>query len=88
MPIIYDHRGNKKEYIENTMNSFMNSHNEGIETDVRLTLDNEIILHHDETLDRIYYYPYFVSKLNYRSIKEKCKSIVLLHDFLIFCFKK
>lgn len=87
MAMIYDHRGNEKEYIENTMKSFINSYNEGIETDVRLTLDNEIILHHDNCLTRIYKYPYFINKLYYDSIKENCKSIVVLYDFLTFCFK-
>ena len=87
MPMIYDHRGNKRGYIENTMKSFINSNNDGIETDVRLTSDNEIILHHDESLMRIYKYPYFINELPYDIIKLNCKSIVRLYFFYISVLK-
>lgn len=55
MTKIYGHRGAKGSYPENTLLSFKKAIDqgvEGIELDVHLTLDGEVVVIHDETLDR------------------------------------
>ncbi len=50
------HRGWSDKYAENTMEAFRAAANLGvdqIETDVRLTKDGELVLFHDETLERV-----------------------------------
>lgn len=52
---IYAHRGNKSEYPENSLAAFQSAVKlgvEGIELDVHLSKDNEMVVIHDETLDR------------------------------------
>ena len=49
------HRGFSEKYPENTMEAFRAAVELGvdqIETDVRITADGELVLHHDATLDR------------------------------------
>ena len=51
----YAHRGFSAEYPENTMIAFkkaLEAGCEGIELDVQLTRDNEVVIIHDETIDR------------------------------------
>lgn len=53
--IIYSHRGESKYAPENTMSSFYLAYfvnGDGIETDVRKTRDDELVLIHDKTIDR------------------------------------
>ena len=55
MTKIYGHRGSKGNYPENTLLSFKKAIEqgvEGLELDVHLTKDGEIVVIHDETLDR------------------------------------
>ncbi len=50
------HRGNSKSYLENSLESFEAAINLGysyIETDLRCTLDNEIVTFHDKDLKRL-----------------------------------
>jgi len=52
---VFGHRGVKALYPENTMLSFQKAYEmgvDGIEFDVRATKDGELILMHDETVDR------------------------------------
>jgi len=54
-PIIIPHRGGSNIVPENTLHGFQMVLDEGFshyETDLRMTKDGEIVLHHDETLDR------------------------------------
>lgn len=54
-PMIFAHRGACKYAPENTLASFAEAFNQGapaIELDVKCTSDNEVIVHHDQTLDR------------------------------------
>ena len=58
-PLIWAHRGasgwDKKYYAENTMQAFdcaMTMGADGIELDVQLTKDGELVVCHDETIDR------------------------------------
>ena len=54
-PIVLAHRGGAQIAPEHTMIAFEKSHNlgvDGFEIDIRLTKDEEIIVFHDETVDR------------------------------------
>ncbi|MEM7131438.1 MAG: glycerophosphodiester phosphodiesterase family protein [Chloroflexota bacterium] len=54
-PFVVSHRGSNKEAPENTLRAFDLALNQGafaLETDLRFTYDDEIVLLHDETLDR------------------------------------
>jgi glycerophosphoryl diester phosphodiesterase len=53
--LIFGHRGSAGTYPENTMLSFIASYQagaDGIELDVQLTKDGELVVIHDETVDR------------------------------------
>ena len=55
IPIICAHRGGKENVPENSMAAFQQSASNGIhcmENDIQLTKDNEIIVLHDDTVDR------------------------------------
>ncbi|MBY9001273.1 MAG: hypothetical protein KGD64_10185 [Candidatus Heimdallarchaeota archaeon] len=57
LPWIIAHRGSSGRYPENTLFSFKKSLEEGsdiIELDLQLTKDNEIVVFHDRTVDRIF----------------------------------
>lgn len=52
----FAHRGFSGKYLENTMESFQAAYEagaDGIELDVQLTQDGEVIIFHDATLDRL-----------------------------------
>lgn len=52
---IFAHRGNKAYYPENTMAAFKSAldlHSDGIELDVHLSKDGQLMVIHDETIDR------------------------------------
>ena len=52
---LYAHRGYSARYPENTMLSFIKAYEagaDGIECDVQLTLDGQVVICHDERLDR------------------------------------
>jgi glycerophosphoryl diester phosphodiesterase len=54
-PMFFAHRGACKYAPENTLASFAEALKQGapaIELDVKVTADNEVIVHHDQTLDR------------------------------------
>lgn len=54
-PLILAHRGSKGEAPENTLAAFklaVTQESDGVELDVRLTKDNELIVIHDATIDR------------------------------------
>ena len=66
------HRGAAGYMPENTIESFQEAINlgcDGIELDVHLSLDNEIIVIHDETIDRTSNGKGFVNELNISEIK-------------------
>lgn len=82
--LYYGHRGNEKNYIENTMESFINCFYKGIETDLRLTKDGKIILYHDDDLSRLYNIDKKINNLTYKDILSLNKNILLLDEFLHF----
>ncbi|WP_226526532.1 glycerophosphodiester phosphodiesterase [Metabacillus niabensis] len=55
MTLIFGHRGAAGTYPENTMSSFIAAYHagaDGIELDVQMTKDGELVVIHDETVDR------------------------------------
>jgi len=55
--IALSHRGNSKEYLENSFEAFKSVVDKGynfIETDLRKTLDNKIVTFHDKSLKRLF----------------------------------
>jgi glycerophosphoryl diester phosphodiesterase len=55
MTLIFAHRGSSGTFPENTMDAFLaaeKSRADGIELDVQLTKDGEVVVIHDETVDR------------------------------------
>ncbi len=53
--LVFAHRGGAHEFEENTMDAFRGSYAKGLrgfETDIRMTQDGELVILHDETLDR------------------------------------
>lgn len=53
--LVFGHRGFSGKYPENTMTAFkkaFEAHADGIELDVQFTKDQEIVIIHDETIDR------------------------------------
>ena len=55
-PLISAHRGGSYEYIENTLHAFTHAILLGsnfLECDVHLTLDEQVVICHDENLDRL-----------------------------------
>lgn len=90
--LIIGHRGAKGHYPENTLISFQKAlaiGAGGIELDVRLSLDGEIIVIHDEKVDRVtngngFVKDLFVSELKRLTIKET-HSVPLLAEVLDAC---
>ena len=73
MTKIYGHRGSKGQFPENTLLSFQQAINEGvdgIELDVHLTKDKEVVVIHDERLDRTTNGSGFINKLTLEEIKQ------------------
>ena len=79
---IYAHRGNSGFFPENTMYAFKKSLDlgiYGIEIDVQKTKDGILVVHHDETLGRIFdgkgsiKKSTFISYFNYKSLKRISK---------------
>ena len=73
------HRGNSKEFIENSLEAFKSVAKKGykyIETDLRLTLDGHVVTFHDEDLKRLFPKRYW-NKLHLQIIyygREFCKA--------------
>ena len=54
-PFHFAHRGGSHEFEENTLGAFRGSYDAGVrgfETDVRMTNDGELVILHDDSLDR------------------------------------
>jgi glycerophosphoryl diester phosphodiesterase len=85
--IVYGHRGNEKDYIENTIESIENCNYEGIEVDVRLTSDDILVLHHDDSYERIYSFNYKVKHTNYNTALYFCETLASLYNVIKYCKK-
>ena len=69
------HRGyfnNEKGIVENTKTAFLLAINKGfnIETDISLTLDNQIVVYHDSDFKRLFNLDKKISELTLKEIKE------------------
>lgn len=56
MPLFLSHRGESDDAPENTLNAYslaMERDSDGIELDIRLTADGDVVCVHDETLERV-----------------------------------
>ena len=83
------HRGNSKKFIENSFEAFNSVIQMGykyIETDLRMTLDGEVIAFHDPDLKRLFNLDLQVKDLTFNEIanlfKEKKCSLLTLEDAL------
>ncbi|MDC2980948.1 glycerophosphodiester phosphodiesterase family protein [Gammaproteobacteria bacterium] len=83
------HRGNSKKYIENSFEAFNSVIQMGykyIETDLRMTLDKEVIAFHDPDLKRLFNLDLQVKDLTFNEIaslfKEKNCNLLTLKDAL------
>ncbi len=55
--LVFAHRGGSKEFDENTLAAFRGSYEKGLrgfETDVRMTRDGELVILHDDKMERSY----------------------------------
>lgn len=67
------HRGYSALYPENTMEAFRQAYDagfDGVETDVQMTLDHQLVLIHDETVDRTSQSSGFVKDLTLAQLKQ------------------
>ena len=83
------HRGNSKKFIENSFEAFNSVIQMGykyIETDLRMTKDNEVIAFHDPDLKRLFNLDLQVKDLTFKEIanlfREKNCSLLTLEDAL------
>ena len=83
------HRGNSKNFIENSFEAFNSVIQMGykyIETDLRMTLDGEVIAFHDPNLRRLFNLDLWVKDLTFNEIanlfKEKKCRLLTLEDTL------
>ncbi|OQP05734.1 hypothetical protein B1690_11575 [Geobacillus sp. 46C-IIa] len=73
MTLIFAHRGAAGTYPENTMAAFLEAERagaDGIELDVQLTKDGEIVVIHDETVDRTTDGSGWVHGMTYRELRK------------------
>ena len=77
MTLIYAHRGYSAKYPENTMLAFQKAEEagaDGIELDVQLTKDGEVVVIHDEKVNRTTNGKGYVKELTYNELKEiRCR---------------
>ncbi|MBI9098807.1 MAG: glycerophosphodiester phosphodiesterase [Spirochaetaceae bacterium] len=72
-PVVLAHRGDSARYPENTMPAFESAVKmkvDVIETDVHLTADEQVIIWHDETLERMSGDPRCISQLTWSEIQK------------------
>ncbi|MED1205220.1 glycerophosphodiester phosphodiesterase [Heyndrickxia acidicola] len=73
MTLIFAHRGSSGTFPENTMDAFFaaeKSRADGIELDVQLTKDGEVVVIHDETVDRTTNGKGFVKDYSFSELKK------------------
>lgn len=73
LPIAIAHRGGALEAEENTLPAFMRAVGLGyshVELDVHATADGHVVVHHDETLTRMFGDPRAVAALDISSLRE------------------
>ena len=91
--IPFAHRGGSYDFCENTLDAFNNSINLGyrhIETDVRHTKDNKLVIFHDPDLKRILGLDAKIENLNYDSLDylHCCWTDIIFCFISLSCFSK
>ena len=88
-PFIFGHRGSPTNITENTLASFKKAAEDGVdglEFDVRLTKDKQIVIFHDSDLQRLAGVDKKIQDLTYEKLQEikleKDQTIPLLDDFI------
>lgn len=82
---IFAHRGSKKTHPENTMLAFIEAERvgaDGIEFDVQLSADGEIVIIHDETLDRTTTLTGYVKNYTAEELKKADAGIFFSEQFI------
>ena len=72
-PIIFAHRGGGEEAPENTVSAFTRVYEAGIrhvETDAHLTADGQVVVSHDDTVDRCYDGTGRISQMTWRDLSR------------------
>jgi glycerophosphoryl diester phosphodiesterase len=72
-PLVVAHRGSTENAVENTLEAFRDALADGadaIELDVHLTLDRDLVVMHDDTLERTYGLPGEVRKMTSAELRE------------------
>lgn len=72
-PVVLAHRGDSARFPENTMAAFESAVNMGvhvIETDVHLSSDGEVVIWHDETLERMSGDSRKINEMEWEEIRE------------------
>ena len=72
-PLILAHRGFCHEYPENTLEAFeaaIKVGAQGFECDARLTRDGQVVIFHDETLQRMGHDPRFIQEMTLQQVQE------------------
>ena len=82
---IFAHRGSRKTHPENTMVAFIEAERvgaDGIEFDVQLSSDGELIIIHDETLDRTTTLTGYVKDYTAEELKKADAGILFSEQFI------
>ena len=90
--VALSHRGNSYKYVENSFEAFKSVVDMGfeyIETDLRKTLDNEIVTFHDRDLKRLFNINLKVENLTFAEINKffsakNCKLLTLKEALINF----
>ena len=90
--VALSHRGNSNKYVENSFEAFKSVVDMGfeyIETDLRRTLDDEIVTFHDEDLNRLFNIDLKVENLTFKEIDKffsakNCKLLTLREALVNF----
>ncbi len=84
--LVIAHRGGNTDAPENTLASFKSAishHVDGIETDLRVTKDGVVVLHHDPTINK-HDKKYPIGQLTYEEILRLQPDVVTLEQFISF----
>ena len=73
LPIVFAHRGDEAHAPENTLSAFkqaVEKGTDGIEFDVKLTADGQVVVLHDQSVDRTTNGTGNVAKLSFAALRE------------------
>jgi glycerophosphoryl diester phosphodiesterase len=85
MTIAIAHRGEPRGCTENTLPALLRAIDHGadaIEVDVRCTEDGVAVVHHDETLSRLWRHPAAVAAMTIQQLRRHAPQVPTLHEAL------